>query len=952
MRKNNKTILTFLLALTLWLPVSGQLFANETQRVYLSGTGNDDTVAWEFYCTDGRRSGEWTTINVPSCWEQEGFGTYNYGVNFYGKATDPLIPNEEGKYRHRFDVPADWQGQRVVIVFEGVMTDAEVRINGKKAGPTHQGAFYRFSYDLTNYILFGEENQLDVWVKKESDNPSVNLAERRADYWNFGGIFRPVYLEIHPPLFIRRNAIAAEADGSFLAEVYLSEGQEGDYEVKAEVFDAKGKAVGKALSSKLRPGSDQVLIQGGFEKVALWNAETPNLYEVRFSLVHQGEVLHQVKERFGFRTFEVREKDGLYVNGQLVKLRGVNRHAFWPETGRTINREIDFEDVRMMKDMNMNAIRVAHYPPDKSFLEACDELGLYVINELGGWHGRYDTGVGRKLVKEMVTRDVNHPSILFWANGNEGGWNVELDNDYALWDPQNRPVLHPQQYLNGVETMHYRSYGQVQEYLRGEHLYMPTEFLHGLYDGGHGAGLYDYWEMMYNHPNCAGGFLWVFADEGVVRTDQNGRIDNDGNHGADGIVGPHREKEGSYFTIKQVWSPVQLRPEVLPVDFTGELTVENRYDFTNLKDCSFSFRLAGYADVFSGERRETTLARGAIKSPDVAPHQKGALQLSLPSDWREANVLFVTVNDPSGKELWTWSYDLEPVRYQYAGRAASRGTVRELPRVLEVVSGKLTVSFDKESGLLSQVVQNGKTISFANGPRFIGARRGDRSLDRWMEENLPANVDRIYPEIQDRMVLTQMDWTYDADTVVVEMSYSGLVEKVQWRIYPDETLQLNYAYRYDGVVELMGVRFDYPEVKMEGIEFLGYGPYRVWQNRERGTSLGIWSNDYNDPIPGETFIYPEFKGYFRNWQWAEFSTAEGRILVNNNGNTKYLGVYTPRDGRDKLLYTLPESGLSFLDVIPAVRNKVNTTDLIGPSSQAVDASGVYKGSLWLKFETE
>src|SRR5690554_7751267 len=99
MRKNNKTILTFLLALTLWLPVSGQLFANETQRVYLSGTGNDDTVAWEFYCTDGRRSGEWTTINVPSCWEQEGFGTYNYGVNFYGKATDPLIPNEEGKYR-------------------------------------------------------------------------------------------------------------------------------------------------------------------------------------------------------------------------------------------------------------------------------------------------------------------------------------------------------------------------------------------------------------------------------------------------------------------------------------------------------------------------------------------------------------------------------------------------------------------------------------------------------------------------------------------------------------------------------------------------------------------------------------------------------------------------------------------------------------------------------------
>lgn len=929
-----------------------EVSANQTQRIYLSGTGSDQTVEWEFFCTGGRRSGEWTTINVPSCWEQEGFGTYNYGVNFYGKASDPLIPTEHGKYRHHFDVPSDWDEQRIIIVFEGVMTDAEVRINGKKAGATHQGSFYRFKYDITNYVKWGEQNLLEVLVKKESDNSSVNLAERRADYWNFGGIFRPVYLELNPSVFIRRAAIAAEADGSFLSEVYLSEGLSDAYEVRTELLDREGKVLDKPLVTPLRPGSDQVLIRKKYTGVLPWNAETPQLYQARFSLLEGGEVVHQQIETFGFRTFEVREKDGLYVNGQLVKLRGVNRHSFWPETGRTVNRDLDFQDVRMIKDMNMNAIRVAHYPPDKDFLEACDELGIYVINELSGWHGRYDTGVGRKLVEEMVTRDVNHPSILFWANGNEGGWNVQLDNEYAKWDPQNRPVLHPQQYLNGVETMHYRSYGQVQEYLRGEHLYMPTEFLHGLYDGGHGAGLYDYWEMMYNHSNCAGGFLWVFADEGVVRTDQNGRIDNDGNHGADGIVGPHREKEGSYFTIKQVWSPVQLRPEVLPADFSGTLKVENRYDFTNLKACSFSYRLVSFPDVFNRETGERTMAQGQISSPDVAPHQKGELQISLPSDWQKAHVLFVTVKDPSGKELWTWSYDIHPVRYQQKNGSGETVRVRETADKMIVNAGQLEMAFDTNTGLLQRVEQNGKGISFTNGPRFIGARRGDRSLDRWMEENLPANVDRIYPEISDKMELTDIDWVLDKDTVVLKMSYRGLVEEVEWRIYPDETVLLNYAYRYDGVVELMGVRFDYPEVMMEGIEYLGHGPYRVWQNREHGTILGIWENEYNDPIPGETFIYPEFKGYFRDWQWAEFRTSEGKILVNNNGATKYLGVYTPRDGRDKLLYTLPESGLSFLDVIPAVRNKVNTTDLIGPSSQSIDASGLYKGALWLKFIAE
>ena len=181
-----------------------------------------------------------------------------------------------------------------------------------------------------------------------------------------------------------------------------------------------------------------------------WTAETPNLYTVRVSLQQGGQSIHTVTKRFGFRTFEVCAGDGLYLNGQKIRLKGVCRHSFWPDSGRCLSKEISYADVRLIQEMNMNAVRMSHYPPDEHFLDACDELGLYVLDEPSGWQKpSYDTEIGRKLIKEMVTRDVCHPCILFWDNGNEGGWNRELDNQFAQYDPQNRTVLHPWESIHG-----------------------------------------------------------------------------------------------------------------------------------------------------------------------------------------------------------------------------------------------------------------------------------------------------------------------------------------------------------------------------------------------------------------------------------------------------------------------------------------------------------------------
>ena len=948
-----RNVTTLLSTLALATTLTAQTLP-QTERQYLSGHGCDDTVEWDFFCTDGRNSGRWTKIGVPSCWELQGFGTYQYGISFYGKAFPEGIAGEKGMYKYEFEVPEEFRGKQVSLVFEASMTDTEVKVNGRKAGSKHQGAFYRFSYNVTDLLKYGKKNQLEVTVSKESENASVNLAERRADYWNFGGIFRPVFLEVKPAVNLRHIAIDAQMDGSFRANCYTNISGDG-MSIRAQILDGKGKKLADT-TVPLKAGSDWTTLQLNVSAPALWTAETPNLYKAQFSLLDkEGKVLHHETETFGFRTIEVRESDGLYVNGVRINVRGVNRHSFRPESGRTLSKAKNIEDVLLMKGMNMNSVRLSHYPADPEFLEACDSLGLYVMDELGGWHGKYDTPTGVRLIEGMIKRDVNHPSIIWWSNGNEKGWNIELDGEFHKYDPQKRPVIHPQGNFSGFETMHYRSYGESQNYMRLPEIFMPTEFLHGLYDGGHGAGLYDYWEMMRKHPRCIGGFLWVLADEGVKRVDMDGFIDNQGNFGADGIVGPHHEKEGSYYTIKQLWSPVQVMNTAIDRNFDGKLSVENRYDYLNLNTCRFIWQQVKFPSVTDASNTTTRiLKQGEVQGSDVAAHGVGVVDIKT-SILPEADALFLTVIDKYGYELWRWTFPVDKLNRETEQFSASSGraSYTETEKGITVKANGRTFVFSKKDGQLKDVSVNNRKISFANGPRFIGARRADRSLDQFYnhDDEKAKAKDRTYSEFTDAAVFTKLDVKEEGGNLILTANYKlGNLDKAQWTIHPDGMATLDYTYNFSGVVDLMGICFDYPEEQVLSKRWLGAGPYRVWQNRIHGTQYDIWENDYNDPIPGETFTYPEFKGYFGSVSWMSIRTKEGTISLTNETPDSYIGVYQPRDGRDRLLYTLPESGISVLNVIPPVRNKVNSTDLCGPSSQPKWVDGSQTGRLVLRFE--
>ena len=927
------------------MSVSAQKTDVSTHRQYLSGHGCDDMVQWNFFCTDGNNSGKWTKIGVPSCWELQGFGTYQYGNKFYGKVKPEGIASEQGMYKHEFTLPATWKGRQIFLVFEASMTDTKVTINGRKAGEVHQGGFYRFSYDVSDRVFFGnKKNSLEVTVSKESENDQVNMAERRADYWNFGGIIRPVFIISKPALNIDRVAIDATMDGHFVADCYLSRAIQGA-KVRTVIIDKKGKTIAESTTDTRN--SDIARIDINVVSPKLWSAETPNLYTAVFTLQgDDGKAIHMEKEKFGFRTIEVRQHDGVYINGVKIMMKGVNRHSFRPESGRTLSSAKNIEDVKLIKSMNMNAVRMSHYPADPEFYEACDSLGLYLLDELSGWHWAHETINGKKLVKEMITRDVNHPCIIFWDNGNEGGFNYVLEPEFARWDPQHRTVIYPWANRNGIETKHYRSYGETEEYLREPEVFMPTEFLHGLYDGGHGAGLYDYWELMRTSPRCAGGFLWDFADEGVKRVDLGGVIDNVGNYAADGIVGPHHEKEGSYYTIKQVWSPVQI---FMPQQFEGKLKVENRYDFLSLKGVRFDYSYIKYDGY-----KATVIKNGTINGEDIAPHQNGTISIDkIPTD---AEALSVKAIDQNNEELFTWIFKLK--------KSLNREVVRSVSSSIPIAttsSDGLTVKaasteykFSSADGTLQGVNTPKGTMSLSNGPRFIAYRRADRSFDQFYnhDDNQAEKKKTTYTAYADQGCFSGFTQSKGAnDTLIVTANYAhGSMQKTEWRIAPDGGVRLVYTYSFNGVVDIMGVCFDYPENKVKSKQWLGNGPYRVWQNRLQGPQLGLWNNSYNDPIPGESFDYPEFKGYFAGVQWMDIMTDEGTISMQPATDDGYVGVYQPRDGRDQLLYSLPETGISLLQIIPAVRNKVNCTDLNGPSAQPYWAHGERTYAVSLHFK--
>jgi len=999
-----------------WLALAGLLLMSvvsaaappSTEVQLLSGTGTDDAVAWDFTISGGMRAGEAARIPVPSNWQLQGFGHYQYGYDKGPRAAD------RGVYRHRFTAPAAWQGRHIRIVFDAVMTDTTVRLNGQQVGPIHQGGFNRFSHDITRWIkLGGELNELEVDVSEASANTATDVAERHGDYWAFGGIHRPVWLEASPAEAIAQVAIAAEASGALRAEVALR-GSKTVTRVVGQVSALDGKAVGAPFAVDVPAGgAGRVTLQGRVDKPALWSAETPHLYWLDLTLYAGPQAVHRVRERFGFRTLELRQGDGLYVNGRRVMLKGVNRHSFRPETGRALSRAQAYEDARLIKSMNMNAMRVAHYAPDKAFLEAADELGLYVINELSGWQKPHDTENGRKLLRELVERDVNHPSILFWANGNEGGWNTELDGDFALLDPQRRPVLHPWAPFGGIDTKHYPRYPDLLKRLAGPQLVMPTEFLHGLFDGGGGAGLDDYWRAMKASRNGAGGFLWNLADEGVVRTDQGGRIDVYAGYAPDGLVGPHHEKEPSYFSVRDIWSPVQVDAPRLDARFDGRLRVHNQYDFSPLSTLSFRWEWLRFAAPDAAGTDPTVLAQGRLAGPAVAAQASGELKLPLPPAWRQADALRLTAIKGDETVLsWVWPTPARPA--SPTTRREGEPTVRRTDGAVELTAANVCARFDAATGLLLSLSRAGQPLPLIHGPRLVLARPKSKAEPQRLDPvatadgvyELPAPAPANGARIDLGLVATdgwarfRLEVSPDGRRWTTVFDGGRVVGDGQTYSFPPQPVKALRISGLEGVRQRPTVksvqltyepaRFSLPERGAVSLQ-TGSSTTQAWLETRNAGGLdsarwtlgddGRLTLDYaysldgamlhhgiafDRPSPdapvrallrGPTPVWQNRlrgpllgvhdltqPGYFADPRWLKL----GALTVHSSG-APFLQLGFKREDFPTTTVEFPAADLGFMQAIPAMGAKFQAAELTGPAGEPAVAQGRYSGRLVFDF---
>ncbi|MEP1954520.1 MAG: glycoside hydrolase family 2 TIM barrel-domain containing protein [Algoriphagus sp.] len=901
--------------------------STDYQRVYLSGKDAASGVYWDFRISDGRKKDEQTKILVPSNWELQGFGTFNYGHDH--KNPDRKVGDEVGYYSRAFLAESSWKRKSIQLVFDGVMTDTEVKINGQLVGPIHQGGFYRFSYDISEYLDFGSENMLEVKVSKRSANESVNKAEREADFWIFGGIFRPVFLEILPENHFTRIAIDAKANGEFRALLTLNEVPK-SAEVEVRLKDlANGNTVGSFTSEVL---TDSVWMTHLFSQIKTWNPESPTQYEATFSLKQKSKVLYAKTERIGFRTVELRPKNGLYVNGTKVILKGVNRHSFYPTTGRALSEANHLEDISLMKQMNMNAVRMAHYNPDERFLELADSLGLFVLDEVTGWQDGYDTIIGPQLIQETILKDANHPSVIAWNHGNEGGWNFQNEVAFHQFDIQKRPVIYPWLNRNGIDTKHYPTYDSPEGRLdKSGEVFMPTELLHGLYDGGLGAGLDDFWQKYRQNPLFAGGFLWVFADEAVKRDDKNGILDSDENHGPDGIVGPFREKEGSFYTIKEVFSPIQITSFDPSDNFDGKVSLRNDYLFSDLSTSSIKWSL----HKINSWDSTTMLSAGSITLPAVLPGDSTTIDLNLPDDWRNGDILTIRAIGKDGEELYSWSEAIRKASignpHYFEARPALTNQaikVRESTTDLHFTVGQKLFVFGKQLGELQLVKVGSQIIDFKQN-----------------QAELTTAVKSV-------------NWKKLPDgSIQIKSNFESYPNLITWTIFTSGELMMEIS-APDSIADLTGIGFSFPSEKVKSAKWIGDGPYRVWGNRLKGVEFGLWEKEYNNTITGYNFeklSYPEFKGFHANFHALLLRAEGGTIEVRTETPNLFLGLFNPEfplQSTPGVKVPMPASELSFLYQIPPISTKFHK----GKEMMAIDRNMDQKGNaskaliLWFRFD--
>ena len=913
--------------------VPGSRANHETEIHYLSGPDADSTREWDFFCTAGRKAGVWSKIAVPSCWEMQGYGTLNYGH-------DSLKANEKGLYKHRFQAAPEWKKQRQVnLVFEGSFTDTEVKINGKKAGEVHQGGYGAFSYNITKLLKPGE-NLLEVSVSKQSTDTSINQAEREADYWIFGGIYRPVYLQVLPETHLQQVIINATPDGSVQVLAAPNSVPEQGY-MECQIYNNENSARdGELFYAGFLKKELQCRLRGKLSNPRPWNPETPFQYRMRLTLrAKNGAVLHTVWQKFGFNNVELKARDGLYLNGKKQVLRGINYRPSFPATGLAASRRALLADMQLVKSLNANAVRFSHTPPPPCLLDLCDSLGLLAVVELPGRTRPYGPEAGPRLAQELVSRNENHVSVFLWSHDTESKNTAYIDEVFSRLDLQKRPLLHPGLLFSGIDALNFKPAGCCPgRMFQGSEVFLATALLHGNYGGGLGAGLADYWGQLRQNPRSAGGFLWTFADEGLGQAADPAGLNYAGGNAADGAFDAFRRPSASAQAIHDVWSPVEIGLKNNAGPFNGLLTVQNKFEHSNTGTCTLHVAALYYrlpkAGYFGKTRTADTLT---LALPYCGPGGTAEIKLPPAFKYQKADALNLSVTDRYGREVYTHTLPLTSVVEQAAAVLPGKQPFKQVLAGESNTALKITVknhvfTFSKSTATLSGVETDGILSVFGNGPLPVTPKTGAASLN-WYSHNCE---------------------------VVVETRPAGL-SSANWRFYPSGWAKLEYSCSVPANSETAGISFSLPPDSVKSVQFLADGPSRVWQNRQTGHSLNYYGKNTPDSLSGYNTATDASEkepwGYYSGFRRVLLQTSTGPVTVLCGTDSLYLRLFSqkcplPAGAQNYICPAFPQADFSVMHRIPSMGDKYNPAFSSSFTTGKPQPARTCRGTLWFYFGNE
>lgn len=897
----------------------------------------------------------WAALPVPGNWAMHGLGRPHY-TNAQMPFPDlpPQVPaaNPTGLYRRHFTLPPAWRARRTVLHVGGAESVLYVWLNGQFVGLSKDSRLPA-EFDLTPHLRLDAENLLALGVVQWSDASFVE----DQDQWWLGGVHREVLLYSTPHTHLADAFVRAElhADGAatLTASVTLGftrpEPLTPDLQVELTLHDAAGHQVGPALRpAPVRPGTPrgQHDFEVSLSEVRPWSAEAPQLYTLVVALSSaDGTLLDCTACRVGFRRVEVRARQ-LLINGQPVRLHGVNRHDHDDRQGKAVSREHMRRDAVLMKQFNINAVRASHYPNDPYWLDLCDELGLYVIDEANieshaYYHelcgdGRYAAAFVERGAR-MVERDKNHPCVIMWSLGNESGYGPNHDA-VAGWI-RHRDPSRPLHYEGAVATLGWAggeaasdvicpmypevaalvAWAQDEANPERRRPLIMCEYSHAM--GNSNGGLADYFEAFDRCPGLQGGFVWEWCDHGLRRPDVAGRhwayggdfgdVPNDMNFVCDGLVFPDRTPHSGLYEYKHLARPVRV---ISWQD--GVLTLENRQYFEDL---------AALQGHFAVLRDGEVVAEGVLPPLSTAPRTVGQVALSIPPLTGEAGQeVHLTVRFTL-RESCAWAqagHEVAADQLEVTGEVLTRRparprsnasgqvTVRETADGWQLTGNAFKLLVSRSRGRLEHFEQRGQTL-FEAGPELAiwraptdndglklvwhaevaGERYAQGAGPRtWMRCALPAWLAAGLHRAELVVRACQLEVAGTAALIHIETARvcadgREVRHRQQWQVRADGTLQLDSTFDIDTTLPdlpRLGVRLVLP-ARLERLTWFGRGPWETYRDRQAGALLGRYHASVTEQyVP---YIMPQEHGNKTDLRWIALHADDGGpgLLVRAGG---------------------------------------------------------------------